>query len=178
MATINLLPDGDISNDWTLSTGSDVYALLDEDTTGLIGSDGSRITATAALKECIVTFQDFSEDFSSIDSVQAVVRAGNNGRGRTFRIESTIFDNTSSLYVENSATQGASTTYRTITYTNRTTSDGSSAWTNSNINNLRMQVALSVHSGGTTSCTYCYFIITYTEPIATTDNSIFFGTNF
>ena len=176
MATINLLPDGDISNDWTLSTGSDVFALLDDNAT-LIGSDSSRITATAAFKECTLTFQDFSEDFSSIDSVQAVIRAGNNGRGRSFKIKSTIFDNTSSLYVENSALQTASTTYRTITYTNRTTSDGSSAWTNSNINNLRMKIQLSMHSGGTTSCTYCYFIITYTEPVAT-DNSLFFGCNF
>ena len=176
MATINLLPDGDISNDWTLSTGSDVFALLDDNAT-LIGSDSSRITATAAFKECTLTFQDFSEDFSSIDSVQAVIRAGNNGRGRSFKIKSTIFDNTSSLYVENSALQTASTTYKTITYTNRTTSDGSSAWTNSNINNLRMKIELSMHSGGTTSCTYCYFIITYTEPVAT-DNSLFFGCNF
>ena len=176
MATINLLPDGDISNDWTLSTGSDVFALLDDDTT-FIGSDSSRITATAAFKECTLTFQDFSEDFSSIDSVQAVIRAGNNNRGRSFKIKSTIFDNTSSLYVENSALQAASTTYRTITYTNRTTSDGSSAWTNSNINNLRMKIQLSMHSGGTTSCTYCYFIITYTEPTVT-DNAVFFGTNF
>ena len=176
MATINLLPDGDISNDWTLSTGSDVFALLDDDTT-FIGSDSSRITATAAFKECTLTFQDFSEDFSSIDSVQAVIRAGNNNRGRSFKIKSTIFDNTSSLYVENSALQTASTTYKTITYTNRTTSDGSSAWTNSNINNLRMKIQLSMHSGGTTSCTYCYFKITYTEPTAT-DNSVFFGTNF
>ena len=177
MATINLLPDGDISNDWTLSTGSDAYTLLGSDNTS-IGTDAFRLTATAALKECTVTFQDFSEDFSSIDSVQAVVKAGNNNRGRTFKIKSTIFDNTSSLYVENSSTQSASTTYRTITYTNRTTSDGSSAWTNSNINNLRMQVVLSAHSGGTTSCTYCYFIITYTEPVAIADNSVFFGCNF
>ena len=176
MATINLLPDGDISNDWTLSTGSDVFALLDDNAT-LIGVDAFRITATAATKECTLTFQDFSEDFSSIDSVQAVIRAGNNGRGRSFKIKSTIFDNTSSLYVENSALQTASTTYKTITYTNRTTSDGSSAWTNSNINNLRMKIQLSMHSGGTTSCTYCYFIITYTEPVAT-DNSLFFGCNF
>ena len=176
MATVNLLPDGDIANDWTLSTGSDVYALLDDDTSS-ISTDSSKITATAALKECIVTFQDFSEDFSSIDSVQAVIKAGNNNRGQTFEIKSTILDNLSSLYAENSATQAASGTYRTITYTERTTSDGSTAWTNTNINNLRMQITLYAHSGGTTSCTYCYFIITYTEAVVT-DNSIFFGTNF
>ena len=31
MATVNLLPNADVSNDWTLSTGSDVYALIDDD---------------------------------------------------------------------------------------------------------------------------------------------------
>jgi len=38
-------------------------------------------------------------------------------------------------------------------------------------------VDLSLHSGGTTRFTYCYFIITYTEPTIT-DNAVFFGTNF
>ena len=177
MATINLLTDGDISNDWTLSTGSDVFALLDDDTT-FIGSDSSRITATAAFKECTLTFQDFSEDFSSIDSVQAVIRAGNNGRGQSFALDMAILNSSGTFWsAEGSGTQGATAAYRTITFTSRTTSDGSSAWTNANINDLRMEVDLSAHSGGTTRFTYCYFIITYTEPTAT-DNSIFFGTNF
>ena len=35
----------------------------------------------------------------------------------------------------------------------------------------------AAHSGGSTRATYCYFIVTYTEP-AVTDNSIFFGCNF
>ena len=177
MATVNLLPDGDVANDWNLSTGSHAYALLDDDHAGLIGTDSSTLGATAINKVCTVTFQDFTEDHSSIDSVQVVIRAGNNTRGRTFALKTDILDVGTSLYVETSATQSASTSYRTITYTNRTTSDGSTAWTNTNINNLRMKITLYAHSGGTTSCTYCYFIITYTEPIAG-DDAIFFGTNF
>ena len=50
MATINLLPNEDISNDWTLSTGSDAYALLDDDHTGTVASDSSKLTATATGK--------------------------------------------------------------------------------------------------------------------------------
>ena len=177
MATVNLLPDGDVANDWNLSTGSHAYALLDDDHAGLIGTDSSTLGATAINKVCTVTFQDFTEDHSSIDSVQVVIRAGNNTRGQTFALKADILDVGTSLYVETSATQGASTTYRTVTYTSRTTSDGSTAWSNSVVNNLRLTVTSQALSGGTLSFTYCYFIITYTEPIAG-DDAIFFGTNF
>ena len=181
MATINLLPNADVSNDWTLSTGSDVFALLDDDTAGLIGSDGSKLTTTSVGDDFVVELQNFTEAHSSIDGVQAVVRAGNHFRGRTFKIKTRLTDEASPVniyYDEDSATQTASTTYRTVTFTNRTTSDGSSAWTNAELNNLRLYVEAEANSGGTLSCTYCYVIVTYTEPVATTDNAIFFGTNF
>ena len=177
MATVNLLPDADIANDWNLSTGSHAYALLDDDHAGLIGTDSSTLGATAINKVCTVTFQDFTEDHSSIDSVQVVIRAGNNGRGQTFALKTNILDVGTNLYTETSATQGASTTYRTVTYTSRTTSDGSTAWSNSVVNNLRLTVTSQAISGGTLNFTYCYFIITYTEPVAG-DDAIFFGTNF
>ena len=180
MATVNLLPNADVSNDWSLSTGSDVYALVDDDHSGFIGSDGKKLTTTSVGDDFVVDLQDFTEAHSSIDGVQAVVRAGNNGRGRTFKIKTKLQSNTapaSIYYDEDSATKYASATYRTVTFTNRTTSDGSSAWTNSQLNNLRLYVEAEAHSGGTLSCTYCYVIVTYTEPVAT-DNSIFFGCNF
>ena len=177
MATVNLLPNADVANDWTLSTGSDVYALLDDDTTS-IGLDSSCLSATAALKTCTVAFGDFTEAHSSIDSVQAVIRAGNNFRGRNFALDMAILNSSGTFWsAEGSGTQLASATYRTVTFTSRTTSDGSAAWTNANVNDIRMRVDLSSHSGGTTKFTYCYFIITYTEPTVT-DNAIFFGTNF
>ena len=179
MATINLLPNADVSNNWTLSTGSDVFPIIDDDHTSFIFTDLHYISATSTGKNCIVEFQDFTEDFSSIDSVQAVVRSGNNGRGKTFEIDMTIVNGSTGDFwaAEGSGTQAASAGYRTQTFTSRTTSDGSTAWTNADINNLRMEVELTAHSGGTTRLTYCYFIITYTEPVAT-DNAVFFGTNF
>ena len=46
MATVNLLPNADVSNNWTLSSGSDVYALLDEDYTSNSSLDPNHIRAT------------------------------------------------------------------------------------------------------------------------------------
>ena len=60
MATVNLLPNGDVSNDWTLSTGSDVYALLDDNSGGFHSMDASKLTASAVGRECIVDLQDFT----------------------------------------------------------------------------------------------------------------------
>ena len=178
MATVNLLPNADVSNDWTLSTGSDVYALLDDDTTGQVAADSSYLSATSATKTFTVGMENFTESYSSIDSVTGFVRCGCGQRAKTYSLDLAILDSSGTFWsAEGSGTQAASAAYRTITFTSRTTSDGSSAWTNANVNDLRMRVDLSAHSGGTTRFTYCYFIITYTEPTVT-DNAIFFGTNF
>ena len=179
MATVNLLPTGDVSNSpaWTLSIGSDVYARLDEDWTGIIGLDISNISATASGKKAQVSFANFTEDHSAINSVTAVTRAGNNGRGQSFELTTKIISGGSTLYTEASGTQLASGTHRTQTYTARTTTDGSTAWDNDDVDDLQMEIHLSTHSGGTTKCTYCYFIIDYDLPVAA-DNSVFFGTNF
>ena len=180
MATVNLLPNADVLNNWTLSTGSDAYALVDDDHTALIVMDSSYLSATTAGKSCILELQNFTESHSSIDGVQVVVRAGNNGRGQSFEIKTKLMSETSPAtiyYDEDSSTQASSGSYRTITFTNRTTSNGSDAWTNAELNNLRLYVELEAHSGGTTRFTYCYAIVTYTEPVAT-DNAVFFGCNF
>ena len=181
MATINLEPSnlGTVSNNWTVSAGADASLMMALDHTGTQASDSYYLSATTTGKIFELEFGNFTEDFSSIDSVQAVVRTGNNGRGKTFEIDMTINNGSSGTFwsAEGSGNQYASAGYRTQTFTSRTTSDGSSAWTNTDINNLRMKVELTAHSGGTTSSTYCYFIVTYTLPLAT-DNAVFFGTNF
>ena len=70
MATVNLLPNADVSNDWTLSTGSDVYALLDDDHTGTVAMDSNYLSSTSAGSTCTVDLQDFSESYSAINSVK------------------------------------------------------------------------------------------------------------
>ena len=177
MATVNLLPTGDSSNDWNLPTVSDVYALLDDDHTGSIASDTSHLYSASSGSSCIVSFADLAVSYSAINIVTAVTRAGNNGRGRTFELSTRIISGGTDLYTESSGTQAASLTYRTQTYTTRTTSDGSAAWDKSDIDGLQMRIDLSSHSGGTTRFTHCYYVIDYDLPVAT-DNSIFFGTNF
>ena len=179
MATVNLYPSSTGVNSWTLSTGSDAHTLLQDDHTGFITTDSNYLSATASSKVCYLQLDDFTEDHSSIDGVQVVTRAGNNGRGQSFALETKLLPASGLIpyYTEGSGTQGAHASYRTQTYTNRTTSDGSSAWTNSELNGLRLFVSLTLHSGGTTRFTQAYVIVTYTEPVAT-DNSIFFGTNF
>ena len=177
MATINLLPNGNVSNDWTKSQAlAFPHTLVNNNHTGNISTDLFYLGATSTGRIFEVTFDNFTEDFSSIDSVQAVVKSGNNGRGQSFVIDMTINNSSGTFWAaEGSGTQAASATYRTQSFAIRTTSDGSTAWTNTDINDLRMKVELTTHSGGTTRATYCYFIINYTPP---SDNAIFFGTNF
>ena len=179
MATFNLLPNKDDSNDFTISTGSLAYAVMDDDHSGFISLDGSYLSSTSSGSSCQFRFSDFTPSADSIDSVQVVVKAGNNGRGTSWALGMTMVNGTSgNFYVqEGSGTQAASASYRTISYTNRTTSDGSHPWSETDVNNLRVALELTGHSGGTFRTTYCYAIVTYTEAVAT-DNSIFFGTNF
>ena len=177
MATVNLLPNADVSNDWTLSTGSDVYALLDDNHTGTVAMDSSYLSSTSAGSTCTVDLQDFSESHSAINSITLVTKAGNNGRGASYVLETRLTSASGDYYTESSGIQTAHRNYKTQTYTARTTHDGSNAWTNALLNSLRVRVDLDAHSGGTTRFTYCYVTVDYDLP-ATTDNSILFGTNF
>ena len=176
MATIALLPNGDVSNDWTLSGGSDVYALLD-DTVVTLAGDSSYLSSTSAGSSCIVDLQNFTEDHSAINSITLVTKAGNNGRGASYTLETRLTSASGDYYTESSGSQGAHRNYRTQTYTARTTHDGSNAWTNALLNSLRVRVDLDAHSGGTTKLTYCYVTVDYDLPVSA-DNSILFGTNF
>ena len=180
MATVNLLPNADVSNSpaWTIGTGSDVYAVLDDDDTGHVTSDSSDIEATAVGKICEVEFQNHSLDAgTTIDSVQAVVKHNNRGRGVTYRIQVQINHSGGTYYTENINGSGGAGWVST-SQTARTTSDGSTAWSLGEINGLQMNLYLTAISGGTVGITYVYFIVTYTDPVAVTENAVFFGTNF
>ena len=178
MATVNLLPNADVSNNWTLSAIADVYTLIDDDFTGAIASDSNYLSATATAKTCIVELENFTEDHSSIDGVQLVVRAGNDARAQTYVLATKLLPAVgSTYYTEATGTEAANRYYLTHTFTNRTTYDGSTAWTNALVDGLRISVNSDAISGGTIKFTQAYVIVTYTEPI-TGDNSVFFGCNF
>jgi len=184
VATVNLLPNADVSNSpaWTLSTGSDVYDLLNDDDTGNPASDGSQITATAPGKKCEVQFTDFDNTgVASIDSVQGIVKVGLRNRGQNFAIAMGIGSESGAVPSWNDEVQGdsASVGWMTHTFTARTTSSsGGSAWTDTDLDNLTMSIFLDTLSGGTLRVTYAYFLVTYTEAAVAADNATFFGANF
>ena len=184
MPTVNLLPDADVSNSpaWTIGSGSDVYAMLDDDDTGHVGTDSSDIEATAIDKVCQVSMQDHSlAGGTTINSVTAVVKHNNRGRGVTYGILVETTHSGGTYYGENIYGNGAAS-WVTTTLTERTVSDGgtggSTAWTLAEIDGLQMNLELTAISGGTTGITYAYFIIDYTAPVAITNNATFFGSNF
>ena len=180
MATVNLLPNANISNDWDYSTGSSAFALLNQDHTGTVATDAQYIKSSTADDDCIVGFTDFTEDHSAINSVQAVLRVGNNNRGGSGRYAAEIQDSSGTLWsLENSGLIAAQINYVTETKTARTTYNGSDAWTQSILNDIRMRINLSFIGGsGFSRVTYAYFIVDYDLPVAAANNSIFFGTNF
>ena len=178
MATVNLYPDGISLNSFSLSTGVDAPALLADDSTGAIGFDSNYLYDTVAGTLCFLTLDNFTEDHDSIDGVQIVLRAGNDARAVTYDIETKLMDSgLTTYYTESTGTETSHRNYKTHTFTNRTTYDGSNAWNNTLVNSLRLRVKLDAISGGTFKWTQAYVIVTYTEPLAT-DNSVFFGTNF
>ncbi len=167
MATVNLEPNADVSNSpaWTLSTGSDVYALIDEDHTGAPHTDSLQIYTTAAGKKCVVQFDDFdSTGVASIDSVQAVLRVANAVKGQIYVVGMTIGNNGTgnANWAEEYSSESASRDWETVTFTSRTTStSGGSAWTDTDVDNLTMEIHAVAMSGGTFRVTYAYFIVTY-----------------
>ena len=169
MATVNLRPNGDATSvdpDWTLSAGSTIYELLDEDDTGSPPSDSSHISTTTEGTIATIEIEDFDNTgVASIDSVQAVVRANVYERSKSYEFYVSIRNSSSTLWAaESSGTLNSSGAWRTHTFTARTTStDGGSAWTYHDIDSLRMRIHLTdLTAGGTFRVTYAYFIVTYT----------------
>ena len=182
MATVNLLPNADVSNSWTLSTGLNAWELLDEDDTGSPPSDSRQITTTSSGSNVIVEFQDFdSTGVDSIDSVQAVIRANVFERAKTYNLAMYIGNNGSGAasWAEETISDTASATWNTNTFTTRTTStSGGSDWEDTDIDNIAMEIHAHTMSGNTLRVTYAYFIVTYTAEAARVDNATFFGANF
>ena len=177
MATVNLLPNADVSNSpaWTLSTGSTIWELLALEAGDDSTADTDKISATAAGKKCIVEFTDL--DFSglnidSINSVQAVVRAAIPDRSQTYTIGVRILDSSSTeLWAQETRAGSSSGIWSTFTFSTRTT-DGTDAWTDTDIDGIRMEIEGVAMSGGTLKVGYAYFRINYDEIVIVIPKSL------
>ena len=176
MAIVNLLPDDDESNSpaWTLSTGSDIWALLDDETSNP-NTDANQITATAAGKKCIVEFQSLADvgvaTSNVFNSVQAEVHATIYERAQTYTIGVRILDSSNTeLWAQETSAGSSGGNWATHTFTARTT-DGTYAWVDddsghsNDIDGIRMEIEGVAMSGYTLRVGYAKFIIDYTIPV-------------
>ena len=189
MPTVNLLPDEDHANDpaWTLSTGSDIWALLDDDHTSTPTGDGSLISATADGKVFDIGFQSLADvgvdsgDIDTIDSVQGVIKANVYERGKSYELRMRIIGPVVEYWgLESTGSINSSGSWNTHTFTQRDGfTSGATGWGGAQIDNIRMEFTLAaLTAGGTMRVTYAYFMVKYTAAAVAADNATFFGTNF
>ena len=176
MPTVNLLPNADESNSpaWTLSTGSDIWALLDDETSNPV-TDTNQITATAAGKKCIVEFENLDSaglNIDSINSVQAEVHATIYERAQTYTIGVRILDSSNTeLWAQETSAGSSAGNWATHTFTARTT-DGIDGWRGTDIDGIRMEIEGVAMSGYTLRVGYAKFIIDYTIPVVVIPKSL------
>ena len=169
MAIVNLVPNADVSNSpaWTLSSGSDIYPLINVEADDDATVDADKITATAAGKKCIVEFGDLDYtglNIDSINSVQAIVHTALTARGNTYTIGVRILDSSNTeLYAQEASAGSSAGNWANHAFTARTT-DGTDAWTDTDIDGIRMEIEGTLLSGGTLRVGYAKFIIDYDIP--------------
>ena len=141
MATVNLHPSSTVSNEWVISGGDGtVHGVLSDDV------DSSVIKNPHQNQTAIVQLDDFSIPYDSITSIRFYVRGVLfNARSGDTDIQVKLENSSgTSLYAETvtlnfTAAYAPEDHYGTL----RTTSDGSAAWTGSDLNGLRRNINTS-----------------------------------
>ena len=139
MATVNLHPSSTVSNQWTIFSGDGTVHGVLSDT-----ADGSAIRDNAQNQTAIVELDDFTAG-GTIDSIRHYIRGfKHNTRSGDVEVQ-VIIENSSgtTLYSENHQLLFNGYTPQDFNGTARTTSDGSSAWTTSDLNALRLNINTS-----------------------------------
>ena len=179
MATVNLHPSSTVSNDWTISGGAGTVHenLADSDDSSLI-----RDNAINAIS--VVELDDYTAG-GTIDSIRFYVRGVMyNTRSGNVDIQVKLVGASGDLYNETvtlNFTGGYAPEdhYGTARETSDGGSGGSSAWTDSDLDALRLNINTSIEDPPAVSFAQvnkAYVEVTYTSAVE--DNAVFFGTNF
>ena len=137
MATFNLNPSSTVSNTgWTINGGDGTAHGVVSD-----GSSSSSIRVAAQSRTVIFELDDYSSG-GTIDSIRFVVKGFLfNTRSGDCDIQVIIDDGSGgALYTETVTVNFNSYSEETHYGTARTTSDGSSAWTDSDLDSLRLNI--------------------------------------
>ena len=176
MPNMTLLPDGTgtASSDWIAVGESTRHEALasDDDGTSYVKCNDNNETMIIEYANPSVA----SGDIASIESVQ-FLSVGKSSHRSSASIVAIAFEAPAgvSAYTELCSYDAHRTNWETINGTPRTTSDGSNAWTYSDLEGLEMictkSLTVEVH------LSYLALKVSYTEAV-TADNATFFGANF
>ena len=170
-----LLPDGASGHTyhWAAFPGTHEDALGDDN------GDTSYVMCSAAYRQLNVTYANPSVAEGDIDfSVAPSVRFLSSGRSTHRTTDSEVdisFLTPTAGFSETVSYDKHASSYETINGTARATSDGSAAWTYSDLENLSMKC--TKNDSIQVRLSYLALEVTYTEAVAA-DNATFFGANF
>ena len=173
MATMILLPNGTGTFDleWVAVGEATHHECLDDDNAATSYSKCSGDARTMIIEYANPSVAE--ADIASIESVRFLSSGKAVHRTDPSRV-SISFEAPTAGFAETADYDAHRTNFETINGTARTTSDGSNAWTYSDLENLEMKctkvATVEVY------LSYLALEVTYTEVVA--DNSVFFGANF
>ena len=175
MATVNLDPNATVSNNWSLlggGGGATAHGNLSDGT-------GTGITTSSAGASCIVALGDYSSG-TPINSIRHYIKGFKyNTRSGDYEVRVNILNaSLTILYSEFHQLLFNGYVAKDFYGTARTTSDGSSAWTDGDLDGLLLKIEAYENpatAGGHPLIEESYIEVNYG---AVADNAIFFGTNF
>ena len=171
---MKLLPDGSSGHTYHWANYG---SISHEASLALDDGDTSYVACSANARQLTLTYANPSIAEAGIASITSVAFASS-GRS-TDRSNPALVDISFAAptagFSETCSYDAHAFSYETILGTARTTSDGSSAWTYSDLENLEMKCT----KNGTVEVrlSYLALLVVYVEAVAA-DNAIFFGTNF
>ena len=136
MPTVNLNPDGTSSNNWPTLSGSTAHGALSDSSTT------THIRTPDQNDSCVLTLDDFNGTGRTINSIRFAVSGYTYlTRGGDTDIRVRILSGSgTALYAENVTLNFNGYVAQDHYGTARTTSDGSSAWTDSDLDGLRLEI--------------------------------------
>ena len=176
MATVNLNPNATDTNQWTIvlgGGGATAHGNLSD------GAQGTGITTTTHNHICTVELDDYSAG-TPITSIRHYISGFKfNTRGGDTDVRVTMMNSSGVTYYAELHTLLFNGYVTQDFYgTARTTSDGSSAWTDGNLDGMLLKIdAYEAPSAGQPLVVEAYVEVTY-GAVAVTHNATFFGTNF
>ena len=159
-----------------LTYASTVSSTWSGDISKIAADDGNMAGATAVGQIAIIALTNLPADVYSINSINYVLvdtRMNSPGKTDETRLIVTLQDSSGDFYDENADIR---TRTFDITGTTRTTSDGSTAWTLSQLNDLRLKfdvASANPNIGSGITIDYAYVEVDYNEaPAPTYDKNV------